>query len=114
MTFFEHMEKYSEDSVDESEKELLKEIYKLEDDCEEYSLRVAELEKQVADLKAQLSSKDLKMLELENTTLKKEIKAAYEYTQTVNKWWKFRLERLEQSARHGHVVTKPVNFIDTK
>lgn len=104
MTFFENMEKYSEDSVDESEKELLKEIYKLEDDCEEYSLRVDELEKQVAELKTQLSSKDLKALELENKSLKKEIKDSYEYTQTVNKWWKFRLERLEQSARHGHVV----------
>jgi len=81
----------------ESVEELVQEIYDLEDDCEEYSRRIEELE-------TKLASKDLKKLEDENASLRKEIQASYKHNEAINKWWKFKLERLELSHSHPSVV----------
>lgn len=79
--------KVSEESIED----LLQEIYNLEDDCEAYSLRIEELEKEVTSLRK---------LKEENEVLRKEITASYKYNDTINKWWRFKLERLELSHNH--------------
>jgi DNA repair exonuclease SbcCD ATPase subunit len=79
--------KVSEESVEE----LLQEIYSLEDNCEAYATRIEELEREVTSLKK---------IKEENEVLRKEIAASYKYNDTINKWWKFKLERLELSHNH--------------
>lgn len=79
---------------EETVEDLLQEIYGLEDDCDAYSLRIEELEKEVASLRK---------LKEENQVLRKEIEASYKHNDTINKWWKFKLERLELS--HSHETT---------
>lgn len=92
MSFFEDMER--EALFPEEREELLQEIYDLEDDCEAYALRIDELEKEVASLRK---------LKEENEVLRKEIAASYKHNETINKWWKFKLERLELT--HNHETT---------
>lgn len=91
-----------------SVEDLLEEIYDLEDDCDEYSLRIAELEKEVASLRK---------LKEENEVLRKEIAASYKHNETINKWWKFKLERLELSHSHTNQThdDKPwVHYVESK
>jgi hypothetical protein len=38
--------------------------------------------------------KEIIQLKLENKALKKEIQESYKFNETINKWWKFNLERL--------------------
>ncbi len=84
-------------SREETVEELLQEIYGLEDDCEAYADRIDELEKEVASLRK---------LKAENDVLRKEIEASYKHNETINKWWKFKLERLELSHSHNNQPTQ--------
>lgn len=46
--------------------------------------------------------KSLKELVEENKVLHQELEAAYKYNKELNKWWQFKLERLQLSLSHQH------------
>lgn len=56
------------------------------------------------------SEKELQKLKEENEVLRREVTEAYRYNENINKWWRFKLERLQLSHSHDrtfHTVVLP-------
>lgn len=68
-----------------------------DDDYEIFTARIRELEKIIAKYN---SSKEIVKLEEENKALIKELECSYKHNENINKFWKFKLERLELSNNH--------------